>query len=87
MKQLTIRGFDEELSRRIRQLARREGISLNRAVLTLLRRGAGLGKPADDPDIVGGSLDHLIGTWTAEQAAEMDRALEDFGRIDDDMWK
>jgi len=87
MKQLTIRGFDEELSRRIRQLARREGISLNRAVLTLLRRGAGLGRPVDDPDIVGDSLDHLIGTWTAEQAAEMDRALEDFGRIDDDMWK
>ena len=87
MKQLTIRGFDEELSRRIRQLARREGMSLNRAVLTLLRRGAGLGTPAGDPDIVGDSLDHLIGTWTAEQAAEMDRALEDFGHIDDDMWK
>ena len=42
MKQLTIRGFDEDLDRAIRQLARRDGISLNRAALKLLRRGAGL---------------------------------------------
>ncbi len=87
MKQLTIRGFDDELTGRIRQLARREGISLNRAVLTLLRRGAGLGKPDDDPETVGDSLNHLIGTWTAEEATEMDRALGDFSHIDEDMWK
>ena len=87
MKQLTIRGFDDELAGRIRQLARREGISLNRAVLRLLRRGAGLGTPDGDPAVVGASLDHLIGTWTAEEADEMDRALGDFSRIDEDMWK
>ena len=42
MKQLAIRGFDENLERAIRQLARRDGISLNRAILKLHRRGAGL---------------------------------------------
>ena len=42
MKQLTVRGFDDDLERSIRQLARREGISLNQAALKLLRRGAGL---------------------------------------------
>ena len=87
MYQLTIRGFDEALERRVRQLASREGISLNRAVLRLLRRGAGLGESNDKPEIVGDSLDHLIGTWTAEEAAEMDRALEDFSRIDEEMWR
>lgn len=53
MKQLTVRGFDDELTRRIRQLASRKGISLNRAALRLLRRGAGLGEPDGGPDIVG----------------------------------
>ena len=74
MNQLTIRGFDDELADRIRALARREGISLNRAVLRLLRRGAGLGDGNRGPDTVGDSLDHLIGTWTAAEAAEMGRA-------------
>ena len=87
MKQLTIRGFDDELTSRIRQLAHREGISLNRAVLTLLRRGAGLEKPDHDLGIVGASLDNLIGTWTAEEAAEMDCVLGDFSHVDEDMRK
>lgn len=84
MNQLTIRGFDDELTDRIRQLAQREGISLNRAVRR--RRGAGLGDHGGGPDIVGDSLEHLIGAWTAREAAEMNRALEDFSRIDDEMW-
>ena len=86
MNQLTIRGFDDDLAGRIRQLARREGISLNRAVLRLLRRGAGLEDRSGSPGIVGDSLDHLIGTRTEEEAAELNRALEDFSRIDEEMW-
>ena len=87
MNQLTIRGVDDELARRIRQLASREGISLNRAVLKLLRRGAGLGERKGDSDTVGSSLDHLIGTWTIEEAVEMERALEDLSYVDEATWK
>lgn len=58
MNQLTIRGFDDELANRIRQLASREGSSLNRAVLRLLREGVGL-EASKGGDIVGSSLDHL----------------------------
>ena len=87
MNQLTIRGFDDELARRIRELARREGISLNRAVLKLLRRGAGLGDGIRNADTVGDSLDHLIGTWTREEAAELDRALPDLSQVDDAKWR
>ena len=74
---LTIRGFDAELSRCIQGLAAREDISLNQAVLRLLRRGAGLGRESTGAHVVGSSLDHLIGTWTAEKADEMERAIED----------
>ena len=87
MNQLTIRGFDDDLARRIRQLADQEGISLNRAVLRLLRRGAGLESDKPGTDIVGSSLDHLIGTWSLEEALEMDRALRDLSHIDHGMWE
>ena len=79
--------MDDELARRIRQLANREGISLNRAVLKLLRRGAGLGERKGDSDTVGSSLDHLIGTWTIEETVEMERALEDLSYVDEATWK
>ncbi len=87
MKQLTIRGFDEELTLRIKRLALNEGISLNQAVLRLLRKGANLGEKTDKPDVVGSSLDHMIGTWTEEEAEDIDRAIADFEEIDESMWK
>lgn len=85
MNQLTIRGFDDELATYVQDLARREGISLNRAVMRLLRRGAELDE--GNADVVGSSLDHLMGTWPTEEADRIDRALEDFARIDEAMWK
>lgn len=85
MNQLTIRGFDDELATYIRELARREGISLNRAVMRLIRRGASLDQAGTD--VVGSSLDHLMGTWSTEDADRIDRALEHFSRIDEAMWK
>lgn len=64
MNQITVRGFDDDLNVHLRSLAQREGISLNQAALRLLRKGAGLAETSARPDIVGASLDHLIGTWT-----------------------
>ncbi|HEX9723870.1 MAG TPA: hypothetical protein VGC53_06265 [Vicinamibacteria bacterium] len=87
MNQLTIRGFDDELAKRIRQLANREGISLNQAVLRLLRKGTGLAEGKGGGDTVGPSLDSLIGTWTPQEAEELNHALEDLEAIDESMWE
>ena len=87
MNQLTVRGFDDELSASLRRLAKSEGISLNQAALKLLRKGAGLSDGAGGADVVGSSLDHLIGTWTREEADEMDSALKEFENIDESAWR
>ena len=87
MKQLTVRGFEPELAREIERLAKQEGLSLNQAALKLLSRGAGLDKPAAAENVVGDSLDHLIGTWTDEEAAIIERATADFEHIDEAMWQ
>ena len=86
MKQLTIRGLGDELARAIQRLANRDGTSLNRAAVKLLRQGAGL-TDGQGPDTVGSSLDHLIGTWSEAEAAEIERALRHFEAIDEAMWE
>ena len=43
MNQLTVRGFDPALARRIREVAKARGLSLNQAAVLLIRQGAGLG--------------------------------------------
>ena len=86
MKQLTVRGFGDELSEAIRRLANRDGTSLNRAAVKLMRRGAGL-EDGQGSDTVGSSLDHLIGTWSRAEADEMERALRHFETIDEAVWE
>ncbi len=87
MNQLTVRGFDDELSARLRRLAAREGISLNQAALKLLRKGAGLTDSKENPNAIGDSLDDLFGTWSQEEADRFDAALEVFEKVDESMWK
>ena len=87
MKQLTVRGFDNELSDAIQRLALREGISLNKAALRLLRKGAGLDDGTERRGKVGASLDHLIRVWTPEEADELDAALKQFDKIDEELWR
>ena len=87
MNQLTVRGFDDELAERIQRLAKRDGTSLNQAAVKLLRKGAGLADPAQKTDTVGASLDLLIGSWSDDEAAELDAALEEFETIDESAWR
>ena len=87
MKQLTVRGFDRDLERAIRQLARREGISLNQAALRLLRRGAGLPDGQGDGKTIGSALDDLIGSWSEQATREFNRELEVFETVDESVWR
>ena len=84
MKQLTVRGFDGDLAEAIRQLARRDGTSLNQAALKLLRRGAGLPDGQGDGRNIGSALDDLFGSWSQDEGRGvrcLTRGLRDRGRV------
>jgi hypothetical protein len=87
MKQLTVRGFDKDLERRLREVAKARGVSLNQAALILLREGAGLDAPRRRANIVGDSLDHLIGSWSETEEAEFLGAISDLEEIDPSLWR
>jgi len=89
MKQTTVRGIDAPLVRRLKEEARRHGLSLNRTILRLLRQATGLAK--QDEPAAGtrhfADLDHLIGTWSEQDADEFDRALARLRHVDEDLWR
>lgn len=85
MQQLTLRGFDLELERHLRKVAKSLNLSLNKAALHLMRKGAGL-DAEQELDVVGASMDHLIGTWSAADVEEFQTATQDFERIDEESW-
>ena len=87
MQQLTLRGFDPGLERCLRELARERQISLNRAALLLMRRGAGLAAPGGAAGAVGSALDSFVGVWSKEQESELLEAIGPLDQIDEDLWR
>lgn len=82
MRQLTLRQIPAEVDRELRQLASRNGTSLNQTVIVALQQGLGLAVPAKRRR----DLSNL-GSWTAEQVVEFDRNTHIFRQIDDELWQ
>ena len=84
---LTIRGLDTETEARLRELARHRGISLNKAAILLMRKGAGIRLDQAGPEVVGHALDAFIGSWTHEEEAEVLQAVNDLNTLDETLWQ
>ena len=85
--QLTIRGLDKELQRRLLEVAKDREWSLNKAAVYLMLRGAGL-TPADNtPSTVGDRLDEYFGVWDGEEEAQFRKSTAELSQIDEDLWR
>lgn len=85
MTTMTIRGIDDTIAGALKEKARREGTSVNAVLLKTLKESLGLEKRKRIA--VYDDLDYLAGTWSAEDAAEFNRATEVFEKVDEDIWK
>ena len=86
MKALTLRNLPPELAKRIEREAAESGLSLNRTVIRLLEKGAGMERGKQEATIYH-DLDHLAGLWSEQEATEFDRALAEQRRIDPELWE
>jgi hypothetical protein len=87
MNQLSLRGFDKDLARRIKELARREHVSLNKAALLLMRRGAGLLESSPSSAAVGDALDQFMGRWSAADERRLLESIAPCETVDEALWK
>ena len=86
MKAITVRNLPPAVARTIRERAGREGISTNKAVISLLEEASGRKRPrAAAP--VHHALDALAVTWSRQESLEFERALLEQRTIDPDLWK
>lgn len=81
---MTLRGIDEKTSEALKEKARREGTGVNAVTLRLLRESLGLEKRKRN--VRYSDLDHLAGTWSAEEEADFERNTAAFEKVDEDMW-
>ncbi len=85
MKTITVRNIDDRLGKALRERARDRGVSLNKAVLSLLRQSLGIEKQGLRERKC--DLDHLAGTWNETDLREFNEATLDTREIDQELWQ
>ena len=84
MKAITIRGLDPLVSEKLKQVAKKEGKSVNQLVLDLIKQNVGMQKKKftrqyDD-------LDHLFGKWSRSEFEKIQGFIESERKIDPELW-
>ncbi|MEK7534730.1 MAG: hypothetical protein AAB600_05395 [Patescibacteria group bacterium] len=83
MKSITIHGLDNELYTLLRSQATSQGFSLNKTIKQLLQKSLGLThRPVKKND-----FSEFFGVWSKKEANQIEKALEDFEKIDEEDWK
>jgi len=86
MKAVTIRGVDEEVSKKLKSTAIAQGKSVNQLTLEILKEGLGLKKEKkysreyDD-------LNDLFGRWSEDQFQKIQSKMSRERQIDPEIWK
>ena len=82
---ITVRNLPPEVSRAIRDRARRRKTSLSQAAGELLAEATGATRRQEP--ILNRDFEEFAGTWTEEEAAEFDAFLAEHRKIDPEDWK
>ena len=85
MGAITVRNLMPEVARAVREKARREKLSLNKAVVKLLEEATGVG--GRKTRVFHHDLDRVFGSWTDREANAFDKALRAQRQIDPEMWR
>lgn len=90
MRQMTLRDIPDEIENLARSEASRQGISLNKAFLALLKKSAQEVKSRNvtlSDKSPGNRFSRFCGVWSDEDANDFDAALKEQRRVDDEAWQ
>jgi hypothetical protein len=85
MNRLTIRGIEDEIFDKCKELAKDYGKSLNQFILELLKEQTDI--KIDTDTIEYHNLDHLFGIWSEEEYKAIERKIDSGRKIDKEMWE
>ena len=85
MNAITVRNLPPEVAKAVKEKARKEKLSLNKAIVRLLEEATGVEK--GKKKVVHHDLDRFFGTWTKQEADAFDEAMRAHRQIDPEMWK
>ena len=81
MPQITLRGIEPEVEKKIRRIAKDSRKSVNQVIKEIIHKEFGKDRAPLS------SLKQLAGGWSQEEASEFLLSIQSCRQIDEDMWK
>jgi hypothetical protein len=85
MKTMTIRGIEDEISKKCKRIAEEEGKSVNQFILDTLKERVGL-KKTKKHTAVHNDLNHLFGIWAGDDYKAIQKKIDTERKIDKELW-
>ncbi|MFN8093174.1 MAG: hypothetical protein U0599_13330 [Vicinamibacteria bacterium] len=83
MNAITVRNLPPAVAKAVEEKARRDKLSLNKAIVRLLEEATGEASRRT----LHHDLDHLAGSWSEEDERRLLEGQKEHRRIDPEMWK
>jgi predicted transcriptional regulator len=85
MKTITVRGLDSSLVEKLKQVAKKEGKSVNQIVLDTIKQHMGM-KKEKQFTVVHHDMDHIFGRWSKEEFDRIQGKIDAERKIDKELW-
>lgn len=85
MKTVTVRGIENALADKLKDIAKQEGKSVNQLIIDTLKKSCGLEKEKKFTRAYH-DMDHLFGKWSKEEFERIQGNIEADRKVDPELW-
>ncbi len=85
MKSITIHQIDEDIDKKLNELAREKRMSLNKTIKFLLRKALNL--ESNSKENRKKELIEFLGVWSKDDLNSFNKAVSEFEKISEEDWK
>ena len=85
MKSITIHQIDEDIDKKLNELAREKRMSLNKTIKFLLRKALNL--ESNSKENRNKELTEFLGVWSKDDLNSFNKAVSEFEKISEEDWK
>lgn len=85
MKTITVRRLEPSLAKKLKQMANKEGKSVNQLVIDTIKQYLGV-KKEKRFTVVYHDMDHIFGRWSDEEFEQIQGKIDSERKVEKELW-
>ena len=85
MKTITVRRIEPSLAKKLKQVANKEGKSVNQLVIETIKQYLGM-KKEKRFTVVYHDMDHIFGRWSEEEFEQIQGKIDSEQKVEKELW-